>query len=438
VRGNFLFLGSLAALYSLSIPIPSHATWIVRAGVPQSSSTAPSAVQIFVEPGAGVAPILSLIHQARHSIRLEIYELTYRPIVAELGRARSRGLDVRVVLEEHPFGGDRSARLGYSALRSAGVPVRWANEGAFRFTHEKAMEIDGQVAGIFTSNFTFSGIFSNREFGVIDRDSTDAKALAAIFDADWNRRPPRFTDPRLAVSPYTSRRDLGTLIDGARRTLDLYAEEIADASIEVHLASAVRRHVRVRLITSTSSAGVDALQRAGVAITLMPQPYVHAKAVVADGGRIFIGSENLSTTSLDQNREVGIVLRDVGAASLLERTFAADWKGPSGGTGSPPSTPTAHGLRLRVTTRPRSVKRGEVLTVTATTSAGAACNVRVTYPDGYVSRARSLATTRTADAAGIASWSWHVGTKVLGTAQATVSCTLGSASATASTTFQVH
>jgi phosphatidylserine/phosphatidylglycerophosphate/cardiolipin synthase-like enzyme len=349
-----------------------------------------------------------------------------------------RGLDVRVLLEEHPLGGDRSARLGYSALRSAGVPVRWANEGAFRFTHEKAMEIDGQVAGIFTSNLTSSGIFSNREFGIIDRDSTDAKALAAIFDGDWNRRPPRFTDPRLAVSPYNSRSDLDRLIDGARRTLDLYAEEIADASIEAHLASAVRRQVRVRLITSTSSAGVDVLRRAGVAITLMPQPYVHAKAIVADGGLLFIGSENLSTTSLDQNREVGIVLRDVGAASLVERTFATDWKHPSGGTGSPPSTPTAHGLHLRVTASPRSVKRGEVLTITATTSAGAACHVRVTYPDGYVSRARALATTETADSAGTASWSWHVGTKVLGMAQATVSCTLGSASATAGTTFQVR
>jgi phosphatidylserine/phosphatidylglycerophosphate/cardiolipin synthase-like enzyme len=430
VRARLLLLATFTALYAVSVPLANHAS------ASSTSEAAPSTIRVFVQPGARSGPILALIRRARRSIRLEIYELTYRPIVTELGRATSRGLDVRVLLEAHPLGGDRSARLGYSALRSAGVPVRWANEGAFRFTHEKAMEIDGRVAGIFTSNLTFSGIFSNREFGVIDRDSTDAAALAAIFDGDWSRRPPRFTDRRLAVSPYNSRSDLDALIDGALRTLDLYAEEVADASIEAHLASAVRRHVRVRLITSTSSAGVDTLRRAGVAITLMPQPYVHAKAIVADGSLVFIGSENLTTTSLDQNREVGIVLRDAGAASLVERTFAADWKGPSGETGSP--TPTTHGLHLQVTATPHSVRRGELLTITARTSAGAVCRVRVTYPDGYVSNARELATTQTADASGTVSWSWHVGTKVLGLAQATVSCTLGSASATAGTTFQVR
>ncbi len=402
----------------------------------RSLAVSSSAVQVFVQPGAHATPILSLIRQARHSIRLEIYLLTDRTIIKELGRATQRGLDVRVLLEERPYGGDRSARLGSAALRLAGVPVRWANEGTFRFTHEKAMEIDGHVAGIFTSNLTSSGIFRNREFGVIDPNSTDASALATIFDGDWNRRRPHLSDPRLVVSPYNSRSALTTLIDRARRSLDLYAEEIDDASIESHLASAVRRQVRVRLITSKSSPGVDALRHAGVSVRLMAHPYVHAKAIVADGSGVFIGSENLSSTSLDQNREVGILLRDANAAAVVERTFAIDWGGSPIRTGPPPSP--SRGLHVRVTAHPRSVTRGRLLTITASTTAGAACRIRVTYPDGYVSRARALSTVETADASGTVSWSWHVGTRVLGTARASVTCTLGSASATGSTTFQVR
>ena len=418
----------LAVLIGLCVGLSGSLPKVLRA-------SAASSVQVFVQPGAQVAPIVSLIRQAHSSLRLEVYLLTDRTTVRELGRAKQRGVDVRVLLEEHPYGGSRSAQRAYGELNDAGVPVRWANERSFTYTHAKAMEADGRVAGIFTSNLTFSGISRNREFGIVEQSSADARGLAAIFDADWNRRPLQVHDPRLVISPYNSRRAFDSLIDGARHTLDVYAEEVADGSIEAHLGMAARRGVRVRLITSASSAGVRTIQQRGVSVRLMPHPYVHAKAMVADGTRLFVGSENMSSTSLDLNREVGILLDDRNTSAVVERTFAGDW-GSIGPSGPPPRT--TKGLRVRVTTNPRSVRRGQLLTIGATTSPGAQCSIRVTYPDGYVSRARSLSSVETADASGRVSWSWHVGTKVPGTSRASVTCTLGSASATGGATFEVR
>jgi phosphatidylserine/phosphatidylglycerophosphate/cardiolipin synthase-like enzyme len=394
-----------------------------------------SSLSTFAEPDARTGPVLALIRSARHSIRLEVYLLTNRTIIGALSQARSRGIAVRVLLEQHPYGADRYAQLGFDDLRRGGVSVRWANEAAFTYTHEKAMVIDGTVAGIFTFNLSTSGLLSNREFGVIDHDRRDAATIAAVFDADWNRRSYRPSDPDLVISPVTARPGIDNLIDGSRHTLDLYEEEIDDLGVEAHLEAAVRRHVRVRLITSADSPGVDALRRSGVAVQIMAQPYVHAKAIVADNARVFIGSENISATSLDHNREMGIVTGDAGALRVVEDTFAQDWRGA---VPPPPPSGKSGSLGVRVTAEPASIRRGRRLTIRATTSPGALCSIRVTYPDGYVSRARSLAQTETADSSGAVTWSWDVGSTVNGTSRADVTCTLSGRTATGSTTFVIE
>jgi phosphatidylserine/phosphatidylglycerophosphate/cardiolipin synthase-like enzyme len=420
-------------------------TAIVAAGVPRMSPTsaavsrASTPISIFVQPGASLGPVLSLIRSAQHSIRLEVYLLTNRTVVGELQTAVQRHVDVKVLLEQHPFGAGRYAELGYKDLQDAHVPVRWANEAAFVYTHEKSMIIDGKVAGIFTFNLTGSGLNTNREFGIIDNSSADASTLASIFDADWSRQRIHLSTTELVVSPYNSRADITSLVDGAHHTLDIYAEEVNDVPIERRLIAAEQRGVRVRLITSGPSPGLDFIKRGGVAVKLLAHPYIHAKAIVADGGGLFVGSENISSTSLDKNREAGILLNNRSLAAVVERTFAGDWSGTSGAPPVPTSTSRSgsHGLSVHVSTSPSSVSKGQDLAVDAATSPGASCTVKVTYPDGYVSRASALKTTRTAAGSGHVSWSWRVGSTVTGTAHAAVTCTLNGSSATGSTSFQI-
>lgn len=393
-------------------------------------------VSAFTEPSAGVSPALSLISQARHSIRLEVYMLTDRQVEAALGAARRRGVSVRVLLEEHPYGGGSYAEEAYSNLRAEQVSVRWANEQAFTYTHEKALVIDGRLAGIFTFNLTESGVSRNREFGVIDHSSADARTLATVFDADWARRRARIGRTRLVLSPSNARAGLDQLLNSAHRSLDLYAEEVADSGMENRLIAATRRHVRVRLITSTDSSGVDTLRRAGIGVKILSYPYIHAKAIVADRQRVFIGSENLSSTSLDRNREAGIILSNRAVAGVVERTFASDWGGSPSNV-SPPPAPSKGAFSVRVTASPTVVTRDQELTIEAATTAGASCAIRVTYPDGYVSRAHALRGQRTATD-GTVSWSWHVGSTATGTARAVVSCALGGQSGSGVASFQIR
>ena len=144
------------------------------------------------------------------------------------------------------------------------------------------------------------------------------------------------------VSPYTSRTDFNTIIDSAHHTLDLYAEEVNDASIENKLAQAAKRGVRVRLITSESTSAETSLQQRGVQVHIMKSPYVHAKTIVADGKRMYVGSENISATSLDKNREIGILLYKPAQIKVVEDTFAVDWAKTQSGTPPPPMPPSGH------------------------------------------------------------------------------------------------
>ena len=57
--------------------------------------------------------------------------------------------------------------------------------------------------------------------------------------------------------------------------------------------------------------------------------YIHAKAMVADYGlpaaKVEAGSMNISSNSLGNNRELGIITADTGVESTVETQFASDY-----------------------------------------------------------------------------------------------------------------
>ena len=96
---------------------------------------------VFIEPGDGRAPILDEIQAARRSIDLEVYIVSDDAILRSLEEAQRRGVDVRVILEEQPFGGGGGQEAVFARLASAGIAVRWGNP-VFRFSHIKTMVVD--------------------------------------------------------------------------------------------------------------------------------------------------------------------------------------------------------------------------------------------------------------------------------------------------------
>jgi phosphatidylserine/phosphatidylglycerophosphate/cardiolipin synthase-like enzyme len=291
-------------------------------------------VSLVVMPDQGVAPILAGIQGAKKSIWLEMYMFTTNGAPAQLLQALTdkakAGVDVRVMLDPHPYTttpGDVNAAAA-QALQAGGVKVQ-NSAPRFKYTHEKGMVIDGQTAYIMTCNFTNSAFTSNREYAVIDTNPTDVSEVGAIFQADWNQQPFTPQDPNLVVSPDNSRQRLLNLIDSAQRSIVLEDEETGDPEVTSHLGARAKAGVSIQVMIAKSKGAATETQQlnaAGVSnVETVSSLNLHAKTIIVDQTRAYVGSENMSANSLDNNRELGIIVQDPAVISGLSAACAKDW-----------------------------------------------------------------------------------------------------------------
>jgi phosphatidylserine/phosphatidylglycerophosphate/cardiolipin synthase-like enzyme len=309
---------------------------------------------LIVEPTDGRALVLAAISGAARSIDLTIYELTDAEVLDALVAAQGRGVTVRVLYNWYSFdsGTQASDVTPYiQRLTAAGVECRPApNE--FAVTHEKAYVVDGAQAIVMTFNLSAEYFESTRDFGIVSTVPTEVAEVEAVFEADWASQPVTPSVATLVWSPTNSRERLLALIDQASHTLEVYNEELSDPGILGALVAAAGRGVSVRVIAAVlesddvpngNAQGVTYLQSGGVQAVCKAFPvptangsvpiYIHAKVVVADVGTssasAFIGSENFSCESLNDNRECGILVTETAILARLEATFQSDWAQPS-------------------------------------------------------------------------------------------------------------
>jgi len=239
-----------------------------------------------------------------------------------------------VLLEPAPYQAETANQAAFAQLAAAGADVRWTTP-RFTYTHAKVFTVDHTALAVLTLNLTASGLTGNREYAAVDTDPTDVAAVEAIFTADQLGTPSPAPGGRLVTSPESSRATLLGLFDGARASLAIETEELADPQAVDALLAARARGVAVTLAWPGPTAGAPAtfalLAAAGATVRAVGAPAIHGKVVVADGGALYLGSANLSATSLDANREVGLRLDDPVLAARVAATVMGD-----AATGIPP------------------------------------------------------------------------------------------------------
>ena len=296
-----------------------------------AATPAAGGLSVITEPQARVTPLLSAVRDARHSVQLVMYELEDPKVETALIGDERRGVAVRVLLNRGYYGESSGAnQAAYDDLRAHSVPVRWT-PSFFALTHEKALVVDDR-AFILTLNLTPRYYATDRDFAILDPQPADVSAIRTTFDDDWaGRRATPPTGRDLVWSPGAESRLLG-LINSATGTLDVENEEMDDTTVEHALEAAARRGVHVRVVMTDSSEWRSAftqLTRAGVKVRTYSEDaplYIHAKLLLT-GDRFFVGSQNFSSTSLERNRELGIIASDPRVAGSLAQTFDDDFDG---------------------------------------------------------------------------------------------------------------
>jgi phosphatidylserine/phosphatidylglycerophosphate/cardiolipin synthase-like enzyme len=289
---------------------------------------------LVIEPGAGFSPVYGLINGARHSIDVTMYEFADTTAEHDLAAAAQRGVQVHIILDKREKSINSNS---FSYLARNRVKVVWSSS-RFTYTHQKTLVVDGSKAVIMTANLTSKYYPTSRDFLVVDTDRADVAAIAAVFDADFAHRSVTLGDGAdLVWSPTDSQARLLALINGATSSLRIYSEEMSDTTVENALIAAAKHGVDVQVCGENEGGEYDGayakLARAGIRISYYSSStgfYIHGKVVEADYGtghaRMFVGSENFSRTSLNDNRELGLIISDPAVLSAMARTFAADFR----------------------------------------------------------------------------------------------------------------
>jgi cardiolipin synthase A/B len=284
-----------------------------------------SAPEVFVGPNGYTAQFKTLIDGAQRSIKVQMYIFTVRELMDALVAAKQRGVNVQVMLDPDHMG-NGNARKEFEA---AGVQLKDA-PAVFEYAHAKYMVIDGIVAAISSGNFNYGATTSERNYGLLTRDADDVGDLTALFDADWTRTTPTLNCTRLLLSPVNSRTRLVAHIDSAMSNLDLELMYLLDTDIRSAVSRARARGAKVRVILGSdqdavqNAAAINSLRDDQIPVRVAKTFDMHAKLIIADGVA-FVGSENMSYTSLSKNREVGALVFEPTQASVIQAQFDRDW-----------------------------------------------------------------------------------------------------------------
>jgi phosphatidylserine/phosphatidylglycerophosphate/cardiolipin synthase-like enzyme len=327
-----------------------------------------------------------MIARARRTLDLGYFYASGRPgsrlepTLAALDEAAARGVRVRFLIDERFTGTDAETKGRLAAIAGAELRELDLSGSSGGVLHAKYMVIDGREVFVGSQNFDWRSLEHIQELGLRVVDERVARMLADVFEGDWARAagmpaaepdadqvfPARFGsgDELVQLTPVFSPKGLlpdpglwdlprlVELVDSAERRvrLQLLSYHTTDRegryfdAIESALRRAAAREVEVELLLADWSKregqieGLQSLQALpGITVKLvtLPQwsggfiPYarvVHAKYLVADGRRAWLGTSNFSRDYFHASRNVGFLIDGPALAGRLDAFFDDLWR----------------------------------------------------------------------------------------------------------------
>jgi phosphatidylserine/phosphatidylglycerophosphate/cardiolipin synthase-like enzyme len=346
-------------------------------------------VTTFVSPDCSNEVYSDAIDQASRTILVNMYEFSSPAMGESLIAAKSRGVDVRVLIEGGPVGGISPAEksLVWNINRS-GIPVvsmvsSKTEHAPYRYDHAKYVVIDNKSLLITSENFKNTGfppegMSGNRGWGVYLKDPALAGYFSEVYTTDTSSKsvvsytgsageaepalfekhtaefhPAQFEGATVmpVISPDTSYQIMD-LLDSARTTIEIeqaYIKNETPYTLNPYLSSAInasRRGVHVRVLLDSYWFNVEGpndndematlINRVGASehipleakcidLSVSQLEKIHNKGVIVDDERVLVSSINWNSNSPTFNREAGVIIDHPGVARYFREVFDDDW-----------------------------------------------------------------------------------------------------------------
>ena len=129
-----------------------------------------------------------------------------------------------------------------------------------------------------------------------------------------------------------ARKRLLQLVASAKTSLEMEAEGFGETQLTDAIIAAHARGVAVKIVLESSqssttgeAAAIAKLKDNKVPVVGVTKPYIHAKTIVVDGTRAFVGSQNFTFTALVQNREIGVIFDAPAEVAKVRNTITLDY-----------------------------------------------------------------------------------------------------------------
>jgi len=338
-------------------------------------------VELLPEYDSTIERLIADIDAAQHHAHLLFYiweaDQTGRRVAESLGRAISRGVKCRVLMDA--FGSKRGLQLLAPEMRARGVeviallPFGPFRRNAARFdlrNHRKLVVIDGRVGYTGSQNIvdpSFVRGYPNEEL-MVRLTGPGVAQLQSVFLADHYFETGKVLDEQHLFPPLVSLgnsptqvvpsgpgyrsengRDLIiSMLYAARRSVVIttpyfvpdepFLQAIRAArqhgSVEVHLVLSMHANQRITQLAQQSY--YEDLLEAGIEIHLYRRRFLHAKHLTIDDDIALVGSTNMDIRSFALNAEINLLIYDPAIVrelrAIQQRYFAnslkvkrADW-----------------------------------------------------------------------------------------------------------------
>lgn len=150
----------------------------------------PSVKVGFSPEGSASALVLDTINSAESSIRMMAYSFTDPDVMHALAKAKKRGVDVRIVVDDKG-NTNRASREAMKYINLLDIPLRTVD--VFPIHHDKVIIVDGNTVETGSYNFSRAAARKNSENVVVLKNMPD---VAAQYLEHWQDRWNKGTDWR--------------------------------------------------------------------------------------------------------------------------------------------------------------------------------------------------------------------------------------------------
>ncbi|MGZ3693612.1 MAG: phospholipase D-like domain-containing protein [Bdellovibrionota bacterium] len=349
----------------------------------------------FYENAKG-SPVLGIINAARSRIDMEMYEMDDPKVIAALRDALGRGVKVHIVKEPNPVGApckvfesdkskakqgggqaadcDDQTQLVDDVTNAGGKYVPFTkpdlcgDPSKSCLEHGKLIVIDSSVAMVSTGNLNTSNLCDlefdpktcNRDYTYVTDDADIVTSLQKVVDKDVIGKAydvgsviVRGADKKVTVGP-NSLDPIVTFIKSAQSKIQIENQYLKEPTINEALIAAAKSGVDVQVTVASecsfgkpspseikkTTATFKAFDAAGITSTMFTknikvngkQGYLHAKAIVIDDSKAWVGSVNGSVQATTLNREFGVFFDNKADVKALAAMLTADLNDKNGET----------------------------------------------------------------------------------------------------------